>query len=90
MTFDPSDRLVAPEVDSDAELLRTQRLRAMGIADRPYPELDEIAARLREMTGASYAMVNFVIDGRQYFAGLSSTSGPQTLSTGTAPGREME
>jgi GAF domain-containing protein len=90
MTFDPSDRLVAPEVDTDAELLRTQRLRAMGIADRPYPELDEIAARLREMTGASYAMVNFVIDGRQYFAGLSSTSGPQTLSTGTAPGREME
>jgi len=87
MTFDPSNRM-APEEDPASIELRDERLRTMGVTDQPYPELDAIADRLREITGASYAMVNFVIDGRQYFAGLSTPSGPQTLGTGQEPGRE--
>jgi GAF domain-containing protein len=89
MTFDPSNRM-APEEDAGSVQLRTQRLRAMGVGDQPYPELDAIAEKLREITGASFAMVNFVVDGRQYFAGLSTPNGPQTLGSGTEPGREME
>ncbi|WP_328914579.1 MULTISPECIES: GAF domain-containing protein [unclassified Streptomyces] len=90
MTFDPSNRMAAPEEDAESAGLRNERLHAMGIGDQPYPELDAIADKLREITGASYAMVNFVIDGRQYFAGLSTPSGPQTLGNGSDPGREME
>lgn len=90
MTFDPSNRMAVPDEDTGSMELRAQRLRAMGIADQPYPELDAIAEQLREITGASYAMVNFVIDGRQYFAGLATPTGPQTLAAGAEPGREME
>jgi GAF domain-containing protein len=90
MTFDPANRMAVPEEDPQNTEVRNQRLHAMGVTDQPFPELDAIAARLREITGASYAMVNFVIDGRQYFAGLSTPSGPQTLESGVEPGREME
>jgi hypothetical protein len=79
MTFDPANRM-SPEEDPASIRLRDERLRTMGVTDQPYPELDAIADRLREITGASYAMVNFVIDGRQYFAGLSTPSGPQVIS----------
>jgi len=89
MTFDPANRMT-PEEDSANVEVRNTRLAQMGVTDQPFPELDAIAERMREITGASYAMVNFVIDGRQYFAGLSSPSGPQTLSNGQTPGREME
>lgn len=89
MTFDPANRM-APEEDPASIELRNKRLRTMGVTDQPYPELDAIADQLREITGASYAMVNFVIDGRQYFAGLSTPTGPQTLGSGQEPGREME
>lgn len=89
MTFDPSNRMALDE-DAESTKLRNERLRAIGIGDQPYPELDAIAEKLREITGASYAMVNFVIDGRQYFAGLSTPNGPQTVGGGTEPGREME
>ncbi|HEY5835685.1 GAF domain-containing protein [Streptomyces sp.] len=81
---------MALEEDAERTELRRQRLRQIGIGDQPYPELDAIAEKLREITGASYAMVNFVIDGRQYFAGLSTPNGPQTVGNGTEPGREME
>jgi GAF domain-containing protein len=91
MTFDPSNRMAVPEEDPEKARLRDERLHAMGISDnQPHPELDAIADRLREITGASYAMVNFVVDGHQYFAGLSTPTGPQPLAGGIAPGREME
>jgi GAF domain-containing protein len=90
MTFDPANRMATPEEDPSRTDLRNQRLRAMGVTDQPFPELDEIAEKLREITGAAYAMVNFVIDGRQYFAGLSTPNGPQTIESGAEPGREME
>ena len=67
MTFDPANRMT-PEEDSASIEVRNTRLTQMGVTDQPFPELDAIAERMREITGASYAMVNFVIDGRQYFA----------------------
>jgi GAF domain-containing protein len=89
MTFDPANRMATPEEDPARTDLRDQRLRAMGLTDQPVPELDAIAERLREITGASYAMVNLFIDGRQYFAGLAAPGGPNG-EAGTEVGREME
>ena len=90
MTFDPANRMTAPEEDSASTEVRNERLHQMGVTDQPFSELDVIAEWLCEITGASFGMVNFVIDGRQYFAGLSTPNGPQTLSNGQVPGREME
>lgn len=89
MPFDPAHRMV-PEEDPASIELRDRRLRTMGVTDQPHPELDAIADRLREVTGASYAMVNFVIGGRQYFAGLSVTAGPPDPGPGRGPGRDMD
>ena len=89
MPFDPAHRMV-PEEDPASIELRDKRLRTIGVTDRPHPELDAIADRLREVTGASYAMVNFVIGGRQYFAGLSAPAGPRAPGTGRKPSREMD
>ncbi|MDF9816998.1 GAF domain-containing protein [Streptomyces sp. SPB162] len=91
MSYDPAERhLLIPE-DTEA-VQRDERLRAMGLTDRPDAQLDEFAARLAATTGASYAMVNLFMDGRQYFAGLHTPSGPQTAPVPEAaaePGREM-
>lgn len=90
MTFDATNRMIVPEEDPAHAEFREGRLRAMGVGEQPHPELDAVAHRLRQITGARYAMVNFVMEGRQYFAGLSVTEGPQTMTGGQAPGREMD
>lgn len=83
MTFDVTERMIVPEEDPEHAQFREGRLRAMGVTDAPHPGLDAVADRLREVTGAPMAMVNFVIEGRQYFAGLSTAAGPD------GAGREM-
>jgi GAF domain-containing protein len=89
MPFDPAHRMV-PEEDPASIELRDKRLRTIGVTDRPQPELDAIADRLRVVTGTSYAMVNFVIGGRQYSAGLSTPAGPPAPGSGRKPGRERD
>ncbi|MEU2616435.1 GAF domain-containing protein [Micromonospora sp. NPDC007271] len=73
---------------------RVQRLRELGIGESPDPEFDEFAKKLAQVTGAPYAMVNFISEERQYFAGLYTPSSeeaggnPQERAAGE-PGRVM-
>jgi hypothetical protein len=54
---------------------RMARLQALGLANQPDPEFDEFAARLAQRAGTPYAMVNFVGENQQYFAGLYAPGG---------------
>ncbi|MEU5795163.1 GAF domain-containing protein [Streptomyces lavendulae] len=60
--------LLTPE-DKEAPA-RVRRLRALGLGERPDPALDAFADHLARLTGAPYAMVNFIGEERQFFAGL--------------------
>jgi GAF domain-containing protein len=62
--------LLTPE-DKEAPA-RVHRLRRLGLADRPVPALDAFAEHLAQLTGAPYAMVNFIGEDQQFFAGLSA------------------
>jgi GAF domain-containing protein len=70
MIYEPSGHLLIP-VDAEAPH-RVRRLRELGLGDRPDPEFDEFARMLATTTGAPLAMVNFIDEERQYFAGLYS------------------
>ncbi|MEU0721039.1 GAF domain-containing protein [Streptomyces lavendulocolor] len=74
MTYDPTGHLLLTPVDREAPL-RVRRLRQLGIGERPDPEFDEFAGKLAEVTGAPYAMVNFIDENRQFFAGLRTPDG---------------
>ncbi|MEW2116596.1 GAF domain-containing protein [Streptomyces sp. NPDC005474] len=65
----PAGRLLLTPEDSDAPA-RTRRLHGLGLGERPEPALDAFADRLAELVGAPYAMVNFIGEERQFFAGL--------------------
>ncbi|MGW0417804.1 GAF domain-containing protein [Streptomyces sp. NPDC003015] len=72
MSYDPprpAGRLLLTPEDKEAPD-RTRRLRLLGLGEHPEPVLDAFAERLGECTGAPYAMVNFLGENRQFFAGL--------------------
>ncbi|MEU1128609.1 GAF domain-containing protein [Streptomyces sp. NPDC005900] len=69
MRYDPAGHLLLTPVDKEAPA-RVRRLRGLGIGDRVEPAFDHFAGRLAELTGAPYAMVNFIDEHRQFFAGL--------------------
>lgn len=58
----------APE-DHDIPL-RMRRLGELGISLQPVAEFDQFATRIAEAAEAPYAMVNFVTEDEQFFAGL--------------------
>ena len=102
LTYDfTMGHLLTPD-DKEAQE-RTVRLRELGFHDRPDAQFDEFAHRLAEraraLTGAldsPFAMVNFIDQERQYFAGLYVASQTHTdsavaaASAGAAQvGREM-
>jgi GAF domain-containing protein len=98
MTYDPADHQLLTPMDREAPQ-RVMRLHELGLGEGPDPEFDEFARKLAQTTGAPYAMVNFISETRQYFAGLYTPSGSQTGSdldsaaaaAATAePGREMD
>ncbi|MFI9803318.1 GAF domain-containing protein [Streptomyces sp. NPDC052301] len=75
--------LLTPE-DKEAPA-RVHRLRRLGLADRPEPALDAFAGHLARLTGVPYAMVNFVGEDHQFFAGLSAPAiAPFVREDGTA------
>ncbi|MFJ4918994.1 GAF domain-containing protein [Streptomyces sp. NPDC088725] len=74
MTYDPIGRLLLTPVDQDAPE-RVRRLRLLGLGERPEPAFDAVARQLAELTGAPYAMVNFIDEQRQFFAGLYAPPG---------------
>jgi GAF domain-containing protein len=74
-----------------------ERLATLGLlGGRPDPKFDEFAARLAQITGAPFTMVNFISDREQHFSGLYT---PSTVRTGALesaqnseyaePGRRM-
>jgi GAF domain-containing protein len=80
------NRFVSAPHDPSA-IHRVQRLRALGFGTSPDPEFDEIAAKIAQITDSPYAMVNFVLDTQQYFAGLyeaSAASGAGALEAAQA------
>ncbi|GAA3027835.1 GAF domain-containing protein [Streptomyces glomeratus] len=60
--------LLTPE-DRDAPE-RVRRLRRLGLGERADPEFDAFADRVAELAAAPYAMVTFIDEHRQFFAGL--------------------
>ncbi|MEU2623741.1 GAF domain-containing protein [Streptomyces sp. NPDC007157] len=95
MRYDPSrpaGRLLLTPEDKEAPV-RTLRLGQLGLGEHPDPELDAYADRLAEVTGTPYAMVNFVGENRQFFAGLHLPAVPPPVvkPDGTTPvlGREL-
>ncbi|MGY0490425.1 GAF domain-containing protein [Streptomyces sp. WG-D5] len=74
MTYDGTRRLLlTPQDKEGAE--RGRRLRRLDLGQRPEPVFDRFADRLAEVTGAPYAMVNFIDENRQFFAGLHTPDG---------------
>ncbi|MGW1878256.1 GAF domain-containing protein [Streptomyces sp. NPDC001975] len=95
MRYDPSrpaGRLLLTPEDKEVPV-RTRRLGQLGLGERPDPELDAYADRLAEVTGTPYAMVNFIGENRQFFAGLHLPAVPPPVvkPDGTTPvlGREL-
>jgi GAF domain-containing protein len=79
-------------VDQEASH-RVQRLRDLGLGDNPEPDFDEFAQKLAQITGAPYAMVNFISEDRQYFAGLytapAGRASTPEVAAAAQPGRVM-
>lgn len=73
--------LLTPE-DKDAPA-RTRRLRRLGLGERAEPAFDAFADRLAEIAAVPYAMVNFIDENGQFFAGLHT---PDGTGTGTGAG----
>ncbi|MEV0171666.1 GAF domain-containing protein [Streptomyces sp. NPDC050803] len=94
MSYDPprpAGRLLLTPEDKEAPA-RARRLRRLGLGDRTDPALDAFADCLAEATGAPYAMVNFIDEHGQFFAGLRRpATGPYRKGDGTSPevGRQL-
>ncbi|WP_395575959.1 GAF domain-containing protein [Streptomyces sp. BK79] len=88
MSYDPPrpvGRLLLTPEDREAPA-RVRRLRRLGLAERPDPVLDVFAAHLAHLAQAPYAMVNFLVEGGQFFAGLRVPDiPPVTRGDGTVP-----
>ncbi|NUP19267.1 MAG: GAF domain-containing protein [Streptomyces sp.] len=88
----PVARLLLTPEDKEAPA-RAQRLFSLGLGESPDPALDAFAGQLAELTAAPYAMVNFMGEHRQFFAGLHvRTTVRLTRADDTKPelGRHME
>ena len=72
-------RLLLTPADRDGAV-RAQRLRSLGLgvrADASFESFDAFADRVAELTRTPFAMVNFIDDNRQFFAGLHTPAGTQ-------------
>ncbi|MEU7154353.1 GAF domain-containing protein [Streptomyces sp. NPDC045470] len=84
-SYDPTRHLLLTPEDPEAPA-RVARLRALGIGDAPLPAFDAFARKLARTTRAPYAMVNFIDEHRQYFAGLYTPDDEQApVELGPAP-----
>ncbi|WP_405867066.1 GAF domain-containing protein [Streptomyces sp. NBC_00005] len=95
MRYDPSrpaGRLLLTPDDKEAPA-RARRLSRLGLGEQADPALDAYADHLAELTRSPYAMVNFIDENRQFFAGLhlSDVAPPVVKPDGTRPvlGREL-
>ena len=74
MTYDPIGRLLLTPVDREAPD-RVRRLRGLGLGERAEPAFDALAGHLARQTAVPYAMVNFIDEDTQFFAGLHCPPG---------------
>ncbi|MFJ9041964.1 GAF domain-containing protein [Streptomyces sp. NPDC102406] len=74
MTYDATGRLLLTPVDREGPE-RASRLRDLGLGPTADPVFDLFADRLAELTCAPFAMVNFIDENRQFFAGLHTPDG---------------
>lgn len=88
MTYEPEGHMLTP-VDQEAPQ-RLLRLRELGLGENPDPDFDEFACNLAQTTGAPFAMVNFIDEDRQYFAGLYASPRTQTSSAVAAESAATE
>src|SRR5580700_3200118 len=84
MMYEPSGHLLIPH-DADAPR-RVLRLRELGLGSAPDPEFDEFARMLATSASAPFAMVNFIDEERQYFAGMFTPA--QAAAAGPAGERQ--
>lgn len=86
MSYDPprpAGRLLLTPEDKEAPD-RTRRLRGLVLGDHPEPTLDAFAYALADLTGAPYAMVNFLGEEGQFLAGLHTPAvAPVVRADGT-------
>lgn len=83
MTYDPPRpvcRLLLTPEDRDAPE-RVGRLRTLGLGEYAEPVFDAFADRLAEVGAVPYAMVNFIDENRQFFAGLHASAVPTADTT---------
>ena len=74
MTYGATGRLLLTPVDREGPD-RARLLRRLDLGQRSEAVFDLFADRLAEMTEAPYAMVNFIDENRQFFAGLHTPDG---------------
>ncbi|MER5972551.1 GAF domain-containing protein [Streptomyces sp. NPDC002055] len=87
--YDPTGHLLLTPEDAGATA-RVARLRELGLGDTPVPEFDDFARELARITGAPYAMVNFIDEHRQYFAGLyTAGDGQSGVELGPVPQQQQ-
>ncbi|GGS32640.1 GAF domain-containing protein [Streptomyces griseoviridis] len=87
MSYDPprpAGRLLLTPEDREAPE-RVRRLRQLGVGRHPDPALDAFADRIADMARTPYAMVNFLVENGQVFAGLHAPRTPPA-GAGTTPG----
>ncbi|MFD0138061.1 GAF domain-containing protein [Streptomyces sp. NPDC127159] len=84
----PGRLLLTPEDKGAAA--RVQRLRLLGLGERAEPEFDAFADRIADVAAAPYAMVNFVGEHRQFFAGLHQPGDRPLVAVAEADGADPE
>jgi hypothetical protein len=80
MMYEPVAHIFTP-ADEEAPL-RAARLRELGLGEHPEPEFDDFARMLATSTKSPLAVVNFIGEHQQYFAGMH---GPEMLGTTAVP-----
>ncbi|MEW1654920.1 MULTISPECIES: GAF domain-containing protein [unclassified Streptomyces] len=84
LTEDLTRRLLITPEDHEAPA-RVARLRELGIGKDPLPAFDDFARKLARTTNTPYAMVNFIDEREQYFAGLYAPDLDTAVELGPAP-----
>lgn len=77
MMYEPVAHLFTP-ADEEAPV-RAARLRELGLGTHPEPEFDDFARMLATTTKSPLAVVNFIGEREQYFAGMH---GPTVVQAG--------
>lgn len=82
--YDPTSHLLVTPQDAEAPR-RVARLRELGIQDAVVPEFDAFAREVGRVTETPCAMVNFIDERQQFFAGLYTAGAGVALDPAAHP-----